>query len=298
LARKRSVNDLSSEELRRLLLEKRKDERRRRMDAYHRSGRIVLADSQPILSPMESIATPMDDAFPQENKRSGMPKIFDRLLLVVEVAAVIGLAFILFNGVSLLRNLNTEVAIALEQPTLTPTPLIYAVILPSGHNPPGAPGAGQFNDAEIPEHLLPIYQSLAKLPIPTPSAESAVRIQIPAITVDAPIVMGDGEEQLKKGVGQNNASVNPGEDGNLILSAHNDIYGEIFRYLDKLVPGDEIIVYTNQRSYVYIVRQVQVVEPTKIDVIAPTDDPVVTLISCYPYMRDTQRIVVSADLSK
>jgi sortase A len=88
----------------------------------------------------------------------------------------------------------------------------------------------------------------------------------------------------------------PGQTGNLVLSAHNDIFGEIFRYLDKLQPGDEIIVFTNQKQYTYVVDGTRVVEPTAVEVMAPTGSPVVTLISCYPYLVDNQRIVVRANL--
>jgi sortase A len=108
--------------------------------------------------------------------------------------------------------------------------------------------------------------------------------------------MGDGEEQLKKGVGQYIHSPNPGQKGNLVLSAHNDVFGEIFRDLDQLQPGDEVIIYTNVRAYTYVVQQQQVVGPLQVEVMAPTPDPVVTLISCYPYMVDTHRIVISAAL--
>jgi len=66
--------------------------------------------------------------------------------------------------------------------------------------------------------------------------------------------------------------------------------------LDKLVPGDEVVVYTNQKSYVYIVEQTQIVGPLDVEVMASTADPIVTLISCYPFMVDTQRIVVTAKL--
>lgn len=126
--------------------------------------------------------------------------------------------------------------------------------------------------------------SLPELPTPTPSVEQAIRIQIPAIKVDAPVVQGDGWEQLKKGVGQRLGTPNPGQRGNIVLSAHNDIFGEIFRDLDKLKPGDQVILYSNQRAYVYIVQQTQIVEPTRVEVMAPTQEPIVTLISCYPYM--------------
>ncbi len=80
----------------------------------------------------------------------------------IEIVAAIGLVFILFYGFGTLKELNNEVASALEQPTLTPTALISAVILPSGHTPPNAEGGAQYNEAEIPEHLRPIVQSLGE----------------------------------------------------------------------------------------------------------------------------------------
>jgi LPXTG-site transpeptidase (sortase) family protein len=111
-------------------------------------------------------------------------------------------------------------------------------------------------------------------------------VQVPAIYVDAPVVQGDGWEQLKKGVGQTLGTVNPGERGNLVLSAHNDIFGEIFRELDQLNPGDLVIVHTNQRSYTYIVVDTRIVEPSAVEVMDQTPQAL-SLISCYPYLKIT-----------
>jgi sortase A len=229
-------------------------------------------------------------------QRSRGKRILDGFLLLVEISAVVGFIFILFNGLSLIQELNREVVAVLEQPTLTPTPLIAAVVLPSGHTPPDSPGGARFNEAEIPEHLRPLVQTLFNVPVPTPGPEQAIRLQLPAIHVDAPVVQGDGWEQLKKGVGQHVGSVNPGQRGNLVLSAHNDIFGEIFRELDRLRPGDLIILHTNQRSYTYIVVDSKVVSPTAVEVLESTAQPSVTLISCYPYLVDNLRIVVIARL--
>ena len=74
------------------------------------------------------------------------------------------------------------------------------------------------------------------------------------------------------------------------------MFGEFFRDLDKLKPGDEVILYTEQKAFTYVVRQTQIVEPTAVEVMAPTHDPVVTLISCYPYLVDSKRIVVFGQL--
>jgi len=297
--KKGSAEDLSVEELRRLLVEKRRASRQERLERFRRTGRVVKVAPDvegAALEDMRSGALEEAETSIEGPSRSRRKRFFDGLLLAVEILAVVGVVFVLFNGVSLIRELNQEVASALEQPTLTPTPLIMAVVLPSGHTPPNSPGGAQPNEAEIPEHLRPLVQSLANIPIPTPGPEQAVRIQIPAINVDAPIVQGDGWEQLKKGVGQHIGTADPGDDGNMVLSAHNDIFGEIFRDLDQLKPGDQIIIHTNQRSYTYIISGYKIVEPTQTEVMEATSQPKVTLISCYPYLVDDERIVVSARL--
>ena len=299
MRKKGSAEDLSVEELRRLLVEKRRVSRQERLERFRRTGRVVKVAPDvegAALEDMRSGTLEEAETSIEGPSRSRRKRFFDGLLLAVEILAVLGVVFVLFNGVSLIRELNQEVASALEQPTLTPTPLIMAVVLPSGHTPPNSPGGAQPNEAEIPEHLRPLVQSLANIPIPTPGPEQAVRIQIPAINVDAPIVQGDGWEQLKKGVGQHIGTADPGDDGNMVLSAHNDIFGEIFRDLDQLKPGDQIIIHTNQRSYTYIISGYKIVEPTQTEVMDATSQPKVTLISCYPYLVDNERIVVSARL--
>jgi sortase A len=302
MAQKIRPEDLSEQDLRRLLIEKRRKARKKRLDEFRRSGRLVelsqIPSSQPDTPFGEFELTPDKEPTKEELRQEKRKRLIDRALLAVEVLAILGLVFVLFNGVGILQQLNEEVAAALVQPTLTPTPRFDLVVLPSGHTPPTSPGGTQFNLAEIPEHLQPVVQAYYEnLVIPTPSPEQAVRIEIPAIGISAPIVQGDGPEQLKQGVGQHIGTANPGQPGNLVLSAHNDVFGEIFRHLDKLQAGDEIIVYTNIRSYTYVIDlDTQIVEPTFVQVVADTHDPTITLISCYPYLVNNKRIVVKAAL--
>src|SRR6266545_2641167 len=293
MPRRKAPEDMSVEELRRLLIEKRRGARRERLEHFKRTGRVV--DVTPDLS--APVVDTLEDAEDQPQiPASSRRRLMDRILLAVEVLAVMGLVGVLISGLGVLRDLNKEVASALIQETLTPTPLVMAVVLPSGHTPPDAQGNTRPNLDEIPAHLQPMVQSLANLPIPTAAPDQAIRLQIPSIKIDAPVVQGDGWEQLKKGVAQHIGSSNPGQDGNIVLSAHNDVYGELFRYLDKLKPGDQVILYTQQRQYTYIVDQTVLVEPTAVEVMAATGNPTVTLISCYPYLVDKQRIVVYARL--
>lgn len=304
MARKVRPEELSERELKRLLAEKKREARKKRLDAFRRSGRLLEIAPPPDQTATNALLeefiveeTQNKPASQIEIQQERRKKAFDRLLLAIEVVAILGLVFLVANGASVVQELNQQVAEALVQSTLTPTPLVQAVVLPSGHTPPTSEGGARFNEAEIPEHLRPLHQSFASAPPPAARPEQAIQIVIPAISVDAPIVMGDSWEQLKKGVGQYLGSADPGQNGNLILSAHNDIFGQIFRDLDQLQSGDEIIIYTNLRAYTYVIdQQPDIVEPTFVQVLNQTPDPTITLISCYPYLVDNKRIVVKASL--
>jgi sortase A len=304
--RSRWVEDWTVEEIRQLLIEKQRAERQARLDHFRRTGRLIVLEPQPSALSLENLRSEMLEEGGKTKRLAEESKVtsrrrarrswWDNLLLLVELVAVIGLGFVIYSGFNLLSTLNKEVASVLVQPTFTPTPIIRAVVLPSGHTPPDLQGMTQFNEAEIPEHLRPLVQSLANLPVPTPGPQQAQRVQIPRIKVDHSVVQGDGPEQLKKGVAQHLDTPNPGQKGNIVLSGHNDVYGQVFRELDQLKPGDTVILSNYQRTYTYVVRQTRIVEPTQVEVMAQSNESIVTLISCYPYLVDNKRIVVTAVL--
>ncbi|MEJ2448708.1 MAG: hypothetical protein P8Y37_12315, partial [Anaerolineales bacterium] len=219
MARKIDPRDLSIQELRRLLIEKQRSGRHERIERYRETGRIVRLVNEDEEPTWDDLRTkypvgeePLD---PEQETKRRKKRVVDGFLLAVEILAVVGLVFVLFNGLDILHQLNMEVSLALEQPTLTPTPLIKAVVLPGGHTPPNSPGGSKPNIEEIPSHLRPVVQSYWEVPIPTPGPKHAIRLQIPKINQDVPVVEGDGPEQLKKGVGHNIFSANPGETGNV-----------------------------------------------------------------------------------
>ena len=131
-----------------------------------------------------------------------------------------------------------------------------------------------------------------------PTANGPTRIVIPEIKVDAPIINGVAWEDLKKGVGHLPGSANPGERGNLYLAAHNDIFGEIFRHLEKLEIGDEYFIYAGEQKFRYVVKEKRIISPTDVEVMLPTTEPVATLQTCYPYLVDTHRLVVISELAE
>ncbi|HET6444251.1 MAG TPA: class D sortase [candidate division Zixibacteria bacterium] len=322
------MDDFSVKELEQLLYRKKRRQRIHRLQRLKADGRIVEVSglpspdsqaSQPgprspgaigkqmcVAHDGESEPAALTDQVPLAHPHTRWCWLADKTLLLIEVIIIIGLIAI---GISLWgtrTELNQELAKVLRAesqslalPTPAATPIIDVVILPGGHKPPidgRIPKPGEAGD--IPEHLLPVINTYKPPPIPTPGPEQARRIQIPAIDVDSPIVQGMYDwEQLKKGVAQRIGSASPGMIGNIALAGHNDIYGEIFRNLDKLLPGDEIIVSTQRRNYTYVVRDTKVVEPTDVWVLEPTEFASATLVSCYPYRVNTKRIAVFADLA-
>ncbi|MCS7177675.1 MAG: class D sortase [Anaerolineae bacterium] len=244
-------------------------------------------------------ARPVDEEPPRRSRpprRIRWARLRDQVLLIVEILALIGLVIVLISTLDTLQELNRQArAVQAGQiPTPTPTPLIRVVMLPGGHSPPD--DRGHSEPVPIPAHLRHLVDAITPLPVPTPGPEQAIRIRIPSIGVDAPVVEGDDWESLKRGAGHHIGSANPGERGNCIISAHNDIYGEIFRDLPKVQLGDIVEVYTASQVYRYRVTQTRIVEPTDVSVMYPTSSPVLTLISCYPYGVNTHRIVVIAEL--
>lgn len=301
VAKKSKVPELSESELRRQLLERRQQDRARRLHAFANSGSLVEAEAKKAEGPEGDPLKGLNVHEAPDLKLAGPRAVswVDRVLLGVELLAAAGLVYIFFNGLNVLDTLNRELASAfsLAPEAASPTPLIGPVVLPSGHTPPTEGEPARPNEAEIPEHLraqVQIYSALIQ--IPTPGPEQALGIRIEAIGVNAPIVLGDDWEALKRGVGQHIGSADPGQNGNLVLTGHDDIYGEVFRELDQLEPGDVVEVFTATRSYTYVITETQIVEPTDVHVMNATPEATLTLISCYPYRIDTQRIVVFAEL--
>lgn len=303
---RRCVDDLTIEELEQALYIKKLQARQDRLRRLAREDR--FAQTRPIAGesgkarqapppPPTTVAVVEHPAQAEEKaeRKKGKPgKVRDTILLVIEVAALVALVAVLGGSLLNLKELNQEVTMAreLSQATPTPTPLIRMDYLPGGHSSPNSPSGA------IPEHLQDLVQPSPAMPIPTPGPQSPTRLVIPAISLDVPVLEGVEWETLKKGTGHLAGSANPGERGNMYIAGHNDIYGEIFRDLDKLKIGDKLTVYADDKPYVYIVEATKVVEPDDVSVMLPTTEPIATLQTCYPYLVDTHRLVVIARLAE
>jgi sortase A len=216
----------------------------------------------------------------------------DRALLLVELAALVALVFVVTGSFSSMGSLNGELADARRAPVAAaaaPPAAVEEEELPGSSSPPPA---GSETPGPLRSPVLPGVIS----PLATPSAQAATRIVIPGIGVDSIVVEGDTWEDLKKGVGHHSGSANAGEKGNAVYSGHDDVYGEVFRRLEELKPGDVVTVYAGIHLYRYEVKRIRIVSPKETSILAATSDATLTLITCYPYRVDTQRLVAVAKL--
>jgi sortase A len=132
---------------------------------------------------------------------------------------------------------------------------------------------------------------------PLKAGEIIGRVDIPRLNLSAAIAEGDDEKTLKSAVGHLPDTPLPWDRrGNVALAAHRD---GLFRPLEKIRLEDDVRVVTEHGQYRYRVKKTHIVDPGDVWVIAPTDTPTITLITCYPFSfvgNAPRRFIVQAEL--
>lgn len=94
------------------------------------------------------------------------------------------------------------------------------------------------------------------------------------------ILEGTGRAELRQGAGHDAASAAPGTPGNSVLAGHRDT---VFRSLGKLAAGDILELETADGVFTYEITGSRIVDKETRGAIKPTREPVLTLITCYPF---------------
>jgi len=105
-------------------------------------------------------------------------------------------------------------------------------------------------------------------------------IEIPRLGLSSVVLEGDETAALLLGVGHLSDTPLPWRGGNSVFAAHRDTF---FRGLGGIRPNDVIRFKTADTELEYRVRDTQIVEPTDVQVLAPTKTSTLTLITCYPF---------------
>lgn len=121
-----------------------------------------------------------------------------------------------------------------------------------------------------------------KSDLPPPEAGELVgRISIPRLGVTAIVLEGVDKKSLRRGAGHIPATALPGqEEGNVGIAAHRDSF---FRGLKDIREDDTIELTTLDGTFRYQVEWTKIVKPADVSVLEPTDEPALTLVTCYPF---------------
>lgn len=160
---------------------------------------------------------------------------------------------------------------------------------------------------------------------PLGSRPPAAKLLIPSLGLSVSVVEVGWEAQFDGEVwhsvwqtadgaaGHHRNSANPGEAGNVVISGHHNARGEVFREVSEIGepysrfgPGNEIILVAQDgRRYSYIVIDWKRFQEEGIAIeerrrhasyLAQTEEPRLTLVTCWPYEGNSHRVLVIAEL--
>src|SRR5580658_1415067 len=122
--------------------------------------------------------------------------------------------------------------------------------------------------------------SSAQLPPAIASTGLIGRLEIPRLGLSVVLIEGDDPRTLRRAVGHIPGTPLPGQPGNVALTGHRDTF---FRPLRNIRASDIIVVTTLQGEYRYRVVSTRVVRPDNVAVLNPSENEILTLVTCYPF---------------
>lgn len=140
---------------------------------------------------------------------------------------------------------------------------------------------------------------------PTASFED-FHLVIPSLNLEAPIIADvDGSNKdeyfkaLENGIAHFKGTAKPGEGSNIFIFGHSSFYRnkpgnykEIFKDLEKMKSGDEIILWYQKKEFRYQVSEIKVVNPDQVSVLGPTPKEQVSLMTCVPPGTTLKRLMI------
>jgi LPXTG-site transpeptidase (sortase) family protein len=154
------------------------------------------------------------------------------------------------------------------------------------------PGEGPDQDKWAAERVRSYQKSVSMNSLPL------ARLEIPAIDLSAMVLEGTDTWTLNRGVGHIRGTAAPGVKGNTGIAGHRDGF---FRGLRNISKNDRILLTTVDGTYHYRVASIQIVSPNHTEVLAPTPEPSLTLVTCYPFFfvgDAPKRYIVTSRLVK
>lgn len=169
-------------------------------------------------------------------------RTFSEVCLTVGTVIVLFVAYVLlWTGVKADRAMDAEMARMRDR---------WAAPAPAAHAP--APAPAPTTAAPSPS----TSPSTRPAPARIPEGRAFAEMYVPRFGRDwnKPVLEGTGTELLKKGLGHYPGSGRLGESGNFAVAGHRRTYGDPFKDIPELRPGDDVILKDATTWYTYTVR--------------------------------------------
>ena len=118
-----------------------------------------------------------------------------------------------------------------------------------------------------------------RLPL-APAAGLIGRLDIPRLGLSVIVIEGVRAATLRRAVGHIPGTALPGQQGNVGISGHRDTF---FRPLRNIRHDDMVTLTTLLGEFRYRVVSTAIVRPDNIAVLSPTENQILTLVTCYPF---------------
>lgn len=176
---------------------------------------------------------------------------------------------------------------------------------------------------EVKQQPLPLTRTAAESKKVIPALAMRVappdtRLVIPRINRNVPVINvstesiikkdwekleRDMQEALRFGVIHYPGTARPGQQGNVVITGHSSYFPwdpgrfkDVFAVLHDTKKGDQILLYNNQKRYIYEVTSIKKIWPSELDVLKPSSENKLTLITCTPVGTNLKRLIVEAKL--
>lgn len=106
------------------------------------------------------------------------------------------------------------------------------------------------------------------------------KLEVPRIGLSVVILEGVDDGTLRIAAGHVPDTALPGQPGNVAIAGHRDT---MFRPLQNIRENDTITLETVNGTFQYRVKGMWIVAPEQVEVLDPTTDPSLTLVTCYPF---------------
>lgn len=120
------------------------------------------------------------------------------------------------------------------------------------------------------------------------------RIVVPRLGLRTVFVEGTSRRDLARGPGHYRITALPGAGGTVAIAGHRTTYLQPFRHLDRLRPGDRILLELPYGFFRYVVYGRRIVDDQDWSILRRRSFEKLVLTACHPLHSASQRIVVFA----